>query len=811
MDTVLRDLRHALRGLWHSPGFAASAILSIGLGIGANTTVFAWIDNIVRHPFPAIPDGGTLVALNVADHQGRLDGMPPIALPTLDEWRRGASTLAATTAHAQARMNLRAAPSAVGEPVWVELVDAVFFDVLRVPMAAGRSFTPQDDRDAASVMVVSHATWQRRFGGDPGLLGRSLIVNGLPLTVIGIAPAHFDGVVMGLAFDAWIPLWQQPALLPGSDWRRDRSARRVQAVARLRDGVSIEQARQELSSVALAASRTAGESPLTGAGVRWVSDTQLGSLMGPLSLAMVAITAVVLAAACANVAGLLLARAVARQRQTAIQVALGASRARLVQQALVQGACLAGLGCLVGLAVALSTKGALTTFVPRVALPVHLEIDVNWRVTAFAAGASAAAALVFALVPALRASKPDVIHVLRATAAGSGGAGRSRWRQALVIGQVAVSLVALSTADVFLRSGLAASAAPLGFGDPRAVLLVATDLSFTRLEGEPRAQVVERALESVRALPGVVHAAATTLVPLSFGGPPGLNTRVDGYTPAPNDAMLIGRVAVTDGYFETMDIPLAEGRLFSASDRMRTEPVAIVNQAFVRRFRPSQSGLGLRVDQGDGWSRVVGVVQDSVVTSLTESPPALIYRPFGQVMPDGLVWHVRSGADPRLLVEPVRRALASAHPDLPALDPLLLSEAMTSGTFVQGVGSAVFAVFGVVAVLIAATGLFGVMAGYVAERRRELAIAVALGASPRRVIATVTAPALNLLVVGLVIGGGLAMATAAVLANRITGARLDLLTLASGIALLVLVALGTSVWPAWRAVRIDPLAALRSQ
>lgn len=659
-------------------------------------------------------------------------------------------------------------------------------------------------------MIVSHAAWQRRFGGDAGLVGRTLLVNGAPLTVIGIAPPRFDGVVMGLAFDAWIPIWQQRTLMPGSDWRRDRLARRVQAVARLRDGVSIERARRDLLAVALGVSRAYGESPVTGAGVRWVTDTQLGSLMGPLSLAMIALTAVVLAAACANVAGLLLARAVARQRQTAIQLALGASRGRLVQQGLVQGVCLAGFGCLVGLWVSQWTKGVLTAFVPRVALPVSLDIALNWRVAAFAFSASGLATLAFAVVPALRAARPDVIQAIRSTTAGGGGA-RSRLRHALVVCQVAVSLVALTTAGVFLRSVLVASDAPLGFGDPRAVLLVSTDLSFTRLEGEPRARAVERALEAVRTLPGVTTAAAATLVPLGFGGPPGLNTSVDRYTPAPNEAMLIGRAVVTDGYFETMEIPLAQGRTFSAGDRAATEPVVIVNEAFVRRFWPSQPVLGLRIDQGDGWARVVGVVRDSVITSLTESPPAVVYRPFGQVMPDGLVWHVRSRSDPRLLAEPVRRALASAHADMPALDPLLLSEAMTSGTFVQSVGSAVFAVFGAVAVLIAAIGLFGVMASYVAERRRELAIAVALGASHRRVVVTVVVPALRLLGLGVLVGAALAVAGATVLSSRVSGARLDISTLVGGVTLLACVSVLTALWPAWRAMRIDPLTVLRAQ
>jgi predicted permease len=815
VDALVRDVRHAVRTLGQSPGFALGAVLSLGLGIGANATVFTWLDNIVRNPFPAIPGGATLVALNVGDQDGRVQGMAPTAYPTLLEWRQRTSSFEGVAAHAQARLNLRTTASALGEPIWVEVVDAHFFDVLGVRPGVGRLIDRQDERTHAAVAVLSHSFWLRRFGGEPDVIGRTLLLNGAVLTVVGVAPPRFDGVVTGLAFDAWVPLWQQPSLLPGSDWMRDPGARRLQAVARLRPGVSLGRANADLLNVAREVSRSYGESPVTGAGARWIGDTQLGSLMRPLGVAMIAVTAVVLLAACANVAGLLLSRSTGRQRETAIRVAVGASRARLAQQALVEAFLLSASGCVVAFGVAVATKDVLTSFVPRVSLPVSLTIHLNWRVVVFACVVAVGAALLVALAPAARASRLDIVGILKSAGPRAGPGRTSRSRRGLVVAQVAFSSMSLAIAVLFLRSVAAAGDVPLGFGDPHRVLLAATDLSFARVEESvARTALVDRALDAVRALPGVTAASAATSIPLSFGGPPGLHTRVEGYVPAPDEFMFVGRNVVGDGYFETMEIPLVEGRAPARGDVVSGHRVAVVNAAFVRRFWPGQSGVGRRIDQGDGWVQILGVARDSIVDSLTEPPRPLVYVPFGQVAPDALTFHlrVRPGTDPLLLVHPLRRVLAAVNADLPALDPGTLASHMEAGTFVQSVGASVFAVFGLLALAIAAAGLYGVVAAYVAERRREIAISVALGASPRIVASAVLTPALRLTVVGLAIGIVSTSGLSALVRSQVIGVSLlDAWALLSGAALLVLVTLATCAWPAWRAIRLDPSSALRCQ
>ena len=809
MESLWRDLRHALRGLIASPGFTLTVVLSIGLGIGANTTVFAWMDRVVRHPFPAIPDGGQLIALNVADVEGRVSGMAPIAYPVLEEWQRRVSSFAGIAPHAQARLTLRSTADAPGEALWVELVASNFFSTLGVGAATGRVFEANDEAQHAAVVVISHGTWQRRFGGTPGAIGRTLLFNGVPLTVIGIMPPRFGGVVTGLAFEAWVPLWQQPTLIPGGDWTRDRSVRRLQAVARLAPGVSLQQAQRTLNAAGVEVSRSFGESPLTGAGARWISDTQLGSLLGPLSLAMMAVTALVLLTASANVAGLLLARAANRRRQTAIQMAVGASRRHLVQQALVEGIVLAALGCVVGMWTAAATKNVLRWFVPRTALPVDVDVNLNWRVTAFAVLVTALTALLMALMPALSASRPDVVDALKSSSA-SGGTRRSRLRAALVVLQVAFSLVALTTAGLFLRSVAAAGRAPLGFADPQKVLLAATDLSFTRLEGEALATLVDRALGSVRALPGVENAALASIVPLSFGAPAGVQIKVEGYVPGANESMLVGRGIVSEGYFETLQMPLVEGRSLLPSDRAGSQRVVVVNDAFVARYWSGRSGVGRRIDLGDGWATVVGVVRNAAIDSLTEPPRPLAFQPWTQRMTNVLTLHVRTAADPKGLTESVRRALASVHQDLSALDPGTLTEHMLAATFVQSVGASVFTAFGLVALVIATIGLFGVVAQFVSERRRDIAVIVALGATPSAVIRAVMSPALRVTLLGLASGTVLAAVAAWLVRSQLIGiAPIDLAAIAAGNLILAAAALLSAVVPAWRAILIDPVDAIR--
>lgn len=808
---MLQDLRVAIRMMAKNPGFTLVVVLSIALGIGANTTVFTWMDNILFNPFPAVREGSALVALNPAEVGEPLRGMRPVPYVDYVEWETRLRSFTDVGLHSVQRMNLRTEGQPQGEPAWSQIVSGNYFSILELQPQFGRFFSEDDKSTRAPVVVLSHDFWQRRFGSDRRVLGQHIRLNGADLTVIGVAPQKFTGIVVSLSFDLWVPVWSQRQIIPMFDWMSDRSVQRMQAFARLRPGVSFAAAQEELRAVALRVSQEMGDTPARTAGIRWVRDTQLGSLMGALSAAMLVITALVLLTACANVANLLMARATSQQKEIAVRLALGASRARIVRQLLTQSALLAILGGAVGLLFAYWSKDMLVMFKPRVALPVAFHAELRPAVLLFAVAATFLTAIVFGLLPALRASRLDLVPVLKDESRGL-GARRSILRNALVVAQVAFSLVALVTAGLFLRSVQSARAMPLGFGDPDKVLLATTDMTLAGFDAATGRNTFDRVLERVRALPGVRAATFSTMLPLGFGGHAMNVTRVDGYVPGPNESMLIEKVFVTDGYFDLMEIPLVRGRAIARQDQPGTQKVAVVNEAFAARYWPGLDALGRRVDQGEGWSTVVGVAKNSTVREIGEAPFPLVYQSLAQNYLPFATLHVRTHQDPHAMTEPVRREFAALSADLPFFDPGTLTEHMAAATFLQTVGATMLGGFGSMALLIAGAGIYGVLAYSVAQRRREIAITVALGASPRNVMGNVLGHGLRMTVLGLLIGGGLAFAVARLVQPQLLGVSpTDPITYLATALLLSAVAAAACAVPAWRATRIDPLAALKSE
>jgi predicted permease len=809
MDGLTREFRGAWRSLKRGAASSASVIVSTGLAIGAATTAFAWMENLVRNPFPAVPGGGSLVVLNPAGPDGAVRGMPPVSYPTYLDWRPRMSSFTDVAAHTYFRAGLRLDTGERGIPVWAQLVSPNYFDVLELSASRGRLFSSHDEAEREPVLVMSHALWHRRFGGGPGVIGSRVSVNGVPLTVIGVTPPRFGGVVAGLGFDAWLPVWLQPRVLPGPDWTSSRGIERMQAFARLRPGVESRQARHEVASVAREVSRAAGESPARSAAVRPVGETQFGSLMGPLSTAMLAVAAVVLFAACANTAGLLVARGADRERQFALQLALGAGRWRVTRERLIENGALGLLGGALGIAVAWWAKDVLPWFAPRVPLPVRMDIELRIPVLAFAAISTMLAAALFGAAPAVRASRSDLLTVMRS---GAGVARRAWLRHMLVTGQIALALVAVATAGLFLQSVRAISSTPLGFGDPAQVLLVSTDFGLAQLAEERRLAFADLYLERVRALPGVRAAGFSTMVPLGFGGHRTAATRVEGYTPAPDESTAVEHVAVSTGYFDAMQIPIVKGRGIAGEDRRGSGTAVVVNEAFAARYWPGLDPLGRRVDQGAGWATVVGVAKNSVTRDFGEAAYPVVYAAFAQVAPPAATLHVRTAQHPRTLVEPLRREAARLEPDLPLLDPGTLSEHIAAGSFVQHVGTWFLGAFGALALVICAGGIHAVLVQQVVRRRRDLAIRIALGASPRQVASVVLGSAAWMTVAGVIIG---VLSMTGV--SRIARALLvgvgpsDQTALAGTAALLLAVALGSTVGPAVTAIRTDPVRLLRGE
>ncbi len=811
MGTLLRDLRVAIRTLGKSPGFTFIVVLSIALAIGANTTVYAWMDNILFNPFPAVRDSGALVALNPVDVDAPLRGMPPISYLDYVEWRARLRSFTDVAVHSVQRINLRAEGELQGQPAWSQIVSGNYFSTLELQPQFGRFFSVEDASARAPVVVLSHAFWQRRFGGDPGVLGRQVRLNGADLSVVGVAPQEFTGIIAGLSFDLWVPVWTQRQIIPQFDWMENRSVQRLQAFARLKPGVPRQQAQEELRTVALHVSQSFGDAPARTGGLRLVRDTQLGSLMGPLSAAMLVVTGLVLLTACANVANLLLARATARQKEIAVRLALGARRARIVRELLTQSLLLAVLGGAAGAVFAYWSTDLVLAFKPRVTVPVILQLEFRAEALIFAAAATIFTAIVFGLLPALRASRLDLNSVLKDESRGL-GARRSFLRNGLVVAQVAFSLVALVTAGLFLRSVQAARDLPLGFTNPDQVLLAATDFSLANLDEAAGRNTFDRALERVRALPGVQAAAFSTMVPLGFGGHAMNVTRIEAYVPGPQESTLLEKVFVTEGYFDLMEIPIVRGRGIEKQDQPGGLRIAVVNEAFAARYWPGLDPIGRRVDQGEGWSTVVGVARNSTYRELGEAPYPLVYQPLMQNYLPFATLHVRTTQDPRVLTETVRREFTAMNPDLPFFDPGTLTENMAAATFVQSLGATMLGSFGSTALLIAAAGIYGVLSYSVAQRRREIAITVALGATPRHVIRSVLGHGLKLTLLGLLIGGAMALATGRLIQGQLLGVSPnDPLTFSATALLLGGVAIAACAVPAWRAIRVDPLTALKSE
>jgi predicted permease len=804
MHAFLLDLRVTLRGLARAPAFTAAALLSLALGIGANSTVFSWLESMVLKPYPVIPESDRLVVLNMAAPDG--DDWP-LSYPVYREWRAQSRSFEGIAAWSVARISLREPQEKSAAPVWSMLVSGDYFDVLRVRPSVGRGFTREEETAGAPVAVLAHDYWLRRFAGARSIVGRTILLNGQPITIIGVAPQDFHGTYVGVTFDLWLPLTLQQRLL-GGNTLEDRAARWLQAVARLAPGVSRAQARHELDALARNASSVAGDRPVTGALVRLPREQFLGSLIFPLFSALFAITALVLLVACVNLAGLLLVRVNAGQRERALRLAVGANRAALLRLVLLESGLLALAGGALGLLIAFALRGVFYRFIPPVAYTIALPIVINLRVLALTAGVTVVTACLVGLLPALRGARLSAAAVLR-QGTRAGAARDSRLRNTLVTAQIAFAFVCLISAGLFLRSLSESLAVELGFAEPENVLLVGVNLAGAGYDETDGSAALTELLRRTRALPGVRAASVASMVPLGFGGHRFVDARVEGYDAARDENVAVERVGVGSEYFSTMGIPQVSGRAIQESDRADGQPVAVVNQAFVRRFMPGSEQLGRRIDLGRGWISIAGVVQDSKYGDLTETAYPVAYVPVTQWYQPALTVHVRSTS--RAILSDLTQLFSTLHPDLAALEPRTLAEHLSASTFVQRIGATMLAAFGILALLLSAVGLYGVLAYLVSLHTREIGIRIALGAPLGIVAGLLVRRAAVLVVVGVMVGIALSVAAGAALrAQLVNVAALDARTYATVMGVFALVALSASLWPAWHALRVDPVRALRS-
>lgn len=815
MEALANDLRYAVRQLLKSPGFAAVAVLSLALGIGANTAVFSWIDAIVLRPLPGVDARGLVVFATVAPSG---DPVPTTSYPDYRDYR---DHLALLSGLAMAQP----APLGLGDRdhvdrVWGEMVSGNYFAVLGVKAALGRTFLPEeygDKPNAYPVVVISDALWRGRFQADPAIAGRTVRVNGHELTVVGVAPPDFRGTMPGLAFDLWVPTVMRPQLNGIGEWMlRDRKTRDLNGLARLRPGVRIERARAEIAGLARELARahpyenggmTATLLPLEQA------SGPRRALLVPLQILMAACGALLLII-CANMANLLLARAVGRRRELGVRVALGAGRWRLARQLLTESLLLAGLGAVAGLPLALALGRSLETLLPRSGLPFHLDLRLNANVMAFTLLLAIAAALLAGLYPVIHACRTSLHETLAEGGRGASAAVRTRrMRSLLVVGEVALALVTLIGAGLFARSFERARRIDPGF-DPGGVLVSQFYLDSSGYSLAQRRQFCLRLRERMQATPGVTAVAYADWVPLGFDGGSWEDLTIEGYVPGRDENMKIYRNVVAPGFFDLMRVPLLDGRDFSERDDERTLPVMIVNQAFVDKFFAHRHPLGRRVWGWGKWFTVVGVVKDSKYKDIAEKPRPFFFVPFRQVYREdrAVAFYIRTAGDANAQITALRRQVRLMDPNVGAYDEMPLIEYIGASLYPVKVAAILLGALGTWCLALAALGLYGVLAYTVSQRIHEVGIRMALGARPADVVRLVVGQAMLLVAGGLVAGAAAAAGLTRLVGSALVGISAGDPGVFLGAALtLGAVAALASFLPAQRAAGVDPVVALRHE
>jgi len=815
----MRDVWFGLRILRRSPWFTAIAVLTLGLGIAVNTTVFSWIDSVLLHPFPGVGDAKDLALIETVMPTGEYLG----ATSWLD-YRDYRDNLKLVSGIALGRFT----PLSVGTGGktargWAELVSANYFDVLKVRPVLGRTFLPEeaDHEGAAPVAVISYGMWQGRFRGDPKVLGKTIRLNRHEVTIIGVAPRTFRGTLGGVVFDLWMPVTMATAMGTGDGTLHYRATRdETSTIVRLKPGVTIEQARAEADALG---KRLAAQYPATNRGIDLtvtpLSKAHFGAqtmLFQPLRILMV-LSVTLLLIVCANVANLLLARAVSRQREFGMRLALGAGGTQLAAQLLVETLILAFGGAIMGVILVLWMGPALQLLIPVSEIPLGIGAELNLPTLGFSLLIAVVATVLSGTAPALLVARADLNESLKEGGrSGGAGSGSHRLRGLLVVCEMSLVMVALIGVGLFYRSFRNASAIAPGF-DRTNVSVSYFYLSNAGYSADDQRQFCLKLRERMEAQPGVVGMTYSDVVPMSAvgggGSSPMHQLDVEGYVPAPNDQMMIHRATVPPGYFSLLGIRLLEGRDFTERDARGAPMVIIVNETFANRFFHGRDPIGRKVGLEGDTVTVVGLVKDSKYHTPIEGPTPFFYIPFRQWFAPGLNFSVllKTTGDPLEMTPILRREALALNQDA-VFNTQLLSDATDRSLFAQRTAASLLGVVGGISMLLAAVGLYSVMSYAVSQRTQEMGVRVALGAQPGNLLAMVLREGLRLTVPGLLAGGVIALMSA-----RVVGAMLvnvspsDPLTFLLAAVFLAMVATVASLVPALRAMRVDPITALRNE
>jgi predicted permease len=812
MNTLLQDVRYAIRVLRQSPGFIAVAVLSLGLGIGANTAIFSLIDAALFRPLPVdAPD--RLVSIFTTDKKN--PGNLPMSHLNYLDYRDNNQVFSGVAAFTFGQMNLTTGSET--EQAVVQVVSGNYFSVLGLRAQIGRTFLPEEDQTPNShpVVVMGHGLWERRFGRDPAVVGKTVSLNRRSFTVVGVAPKGFTGTFIFGPADFWVPMMMHGVAQPGFDWYNERRGLFLFVFGRLKPNVTIERARAEMSVQARRLEQAyQNDNDGRGTSLLPLLETRVNPngrrRVFTLAGLLMTVVGIVLLIACANLAGILLARAAGRRKEIAIRLALGATRVRVTRLLLTESLVISIASGAIGLLLSYWTLTALLSANLPLPFPVALNPGIDARVLGFAFILSILTGLLFGLAPAIQASRPDVVTVLKNELVAAGGRLRGlTLRKALVVFQVALSLAALIAAGLFLRSLRQAQAVDPGF-EINKVLVMTFNLGREGYTPERGRLFYEQVAERMAGLPGARSASIAQDMP--FAGGMARSVFLEGQQGASRNGTLVQLNIVDPHYFEALGIPLLRGRAFTSADRPGTPQVVVVNQTMADQFWKGQDPIGKRFKffGDEQYTEVIGVVKDSKYNALVEDPQPFLYRPLAQNYTPDATLHVRTAADAAALVATVRNAVHEIDPRLTVFDVRTLKEQVDRSLAPQRLNVWLLTTFGVVASLLAAIGIYGVASYSVSQRTREIGIRMALGAARHDVLRLVLRQGLALIVIGVAVGLGGALIVTRLLSSLLFGVRAtDLTTFVTTALMLTAVAVLATYIPAHRATRVDPLMALR--
>ena len=800
--------------LRRNPGFSILAILCLTLGIGTNAAVLSWIEGILIRPYPLVAHQNRMVALN-ATTRGET-GYTGLSYPEFLDYEKNSTLFESFIVDKITGTTLSVGDRA--ERASGAIVSANYFDALGVRPILGRGFKPEEGegRNAHPVTVIGYRTWKDRYGGDPNIIGRTQYLNGIQHTIIGVAPEKFHGTFIGYSFSFWVPVSMQETFDSTGYKLEDRSARWIEGYAFLKPGVTRQQADAELRAIS---QRLEKDYPETNRGhdlslsPLWRTPfNQAGNMTSTLAITM-AVAFFVLLIACANVSNLLLARSLLRRHEMTMRLALGAGRYRLIKQLFTEGLLLALIAAVGGIAVAYWCRNALVFSFPSPAAGIVIDLpgQIDWRVLAVSVAICIGATMFFALMPAIQASHVDLSGAFKTDGGGVvGGSSRSRLRSGLVLVQVSLSFVLLAGTGLLLQSLQRMQATSPGFSTD--VIVSGVDLFSAGYNLERAKAFDTQLLDRVREIPRVESATLTRLIPFSYGDFSTASLAIDGYQSAPDEQLNSPYLEVGEDYFKTLGIPIAAGREFQRTDDENAVPVAIINEKMAAKYWPGKDPIGQRLKVKDRWLQIVGVSKTVNYENKLEVPRTFFYVPLRQNFLESNNLLISTRETPGGIQKALAREVRALDPNVAPTIPFRVAEQVDRKGYTQRLAATLIAIFGTMALFLAAIGLYAVMSYSVSQATRELGMRMALGAATRDILRLVLSRGLRLTAAGIAIGG-----VGALLLTRLMGDLLykvsphDPLAFASALAVIAIASLAACFLPVRRAIRIDPAQVLREQ